>query len=267
MRIKLASAVVAGRQPGRRESATIVNGRTYRHGVTNPGGGQSADVGRYIAETAERIHRRLADVSSSIRVSLEDEIPELRADPRLIELLDASVEGNVETLLQAMRHDIPVQRVDAPAAAVEYARRLAQHGVPLNALVRAYRLGQRQMNGLVFSEAKGLEVAESVRFAMLEAITTTLFEYIDRITQQVIVVYEDERVTFEAFWRAAAAIARELQSLGIAKGDRVAILAPQYPGLPAGSGHTGRQNHRRRRPTHPRENTRGLDRSQRVGVN
>jgi DNA-binding PucR family transcriptional regulator len=187
------AAVVWEQLAGDFESPTILRGTAYRHGVTNPGRDMSADVGRHIAETAERIHRRLADVSSFIRVSLEDDIPELRADPRLIELLDASVEGNVETILHALRHDIPVQRVDAPAAAVEYARRLAQHGVPLNALVRAYRLGQRQMNGLVFGEVKGLDVAESVRFAMLEAITTTLFEYIDRMTQQVIVVYEDER--------------------------------------------------------------------------
>lgn len=46
-------------------------------------------------------------------------------------------------------------------------------------------------------------------------------------------VYEDERVTFEAFWRAAAAIARELQSRSIAKGDRVAILMRNLPEWPA----------------------------------
>lgn len=43
------------------------------------------------------------------------------------------------------------------------------------------------------------------------------------------VVYEDERVSFEALWRAAAAIANELTTLGVAKGDRVAIIMCNLP--------------------------------------
>ena len=110
---------------------------------------------RHVAETAERIHERLAEASTYIRRSLEEDIPELRADARLIDLLDASVEANVETLLHALRYDIALQRIEAPVAAVEYARRLAQHDVPVNALVRAYRLGQGRMNELVFRELRG----------------------------------------------------------------------------------------------------------------
>ncbi|HZN80692.1 MAG TPA: PucR family transcriptional regulator, partial [Mycobacterium sp.] len=94
------------------------------------------DVSRYVAETADRLHDRLAAVSSGIQSLLEDDIPELRGDARVMELLGASVEGNVETLLHALRYDIAVERVVPPTAALEYARRLAQHGVPVNALVR-----------------------------------------------------------------------------------------------------------------------------------
>jgi DNA-binding PucR family transcriptional regulator len=161
--------------------------------VTEPGGGDGVDVGRHVARTAKQIHQRLAEAASYIRTSLEEDIPELRADPRLIDLLGASVEGNVETILHALSHDIPVQGIEAPAAAVEYARRLAQHDVPVNSLVRAYRLGQGRMNELVFRVVRGLDVAAETRFAVLEAISATLFEYIDRISQQVVAVYEDER--------------------------------------------------------------------------
>jgi DNA-binding PucR family transcriptional regulator len=83
--------------------------------------------------------------------------------------------------------------VESPTAALEYARRLAQHGVPVNALVRAYRLGQRQMNEIVFAEVRAIDMPESVRYTVIEAITRTLFEYIDWISQQVVGVYEDER--------------------------------------------------------------------------
>jgi DNA-binding PucR family transcriptional regulator len=151
------------------------------------------DMGRYVAETAARLHDRLGDVSSVIRLSLEDQIPELRGDDRVMELLGPSVEGNVDTLLHALRYDIPVLRVEAPTAALEYARRLAQYGVPVNALVRAYRLGQRRMNELVFDELRRIDIPDAIRYTVLEAITATMFEYIDWVSQQVVAVYEDER--------------------------------------------------------------------------
>ena len=46
-------------------------------------------------------------------------------------------------------------------------------------------------------------------------------------------VYEDERATFEAFSRAALAIAQELTRQGIRKGDRVAIAMRNLPEWPA----------------------------------
>jgi DNA-binding PucR family transcriptional regulator len=151
------------------------------------------EVSRFVAETATQMNDRIVELSAFIRGALEDAIPELRGDARTIELLGASVEGNVDTLLHALRHDIAVERVEAPTAALEYARRLAQHGVPVNALVRAYRLGQRRMNDLVFQAVRDADISPVTRLAALEAITTTLFEYIDWISQQVVAVYEEER--------------------------------------------------------------------------
>jgi DNA-binding PucR family transcriptional regulator len=161
--------------------------------VSSLGRNDSADISAYVAQAAERMHDRLAEVSSSIRQSLEDDIPELRGNARIIELHGASVEGNVDTLLRALRYDIAVQHIEAPTAALEFARRLAQHDVPVNALVRAYRLGQQRMNELVFREVGEIAVAASVRLPVVEAITATLFEYIDWISQQVVAVYEEER--------------------------------------------------------------------------
>src|SRR5258705_12195567 len=133
-----------------------------------------------------QMNDRVVELSSSIRGALEDEIPELRGDARTIELLGASVEGNVDTLLHALRHDIAVERVEAPTEALEYARRLAQHGVPVNALVRAYRLGQRRMNALVFQVVgEMVDISPAARVAALETLTGTLFDYIDWISQQV----------------------------------------------------------------------------------
>jgi long-chain acyl-CoA synthetase len=49
---------------------------------------------------------------------------------------------------------------------------------------------------------------------------------------QVFLVYEDERVTFEAFFRAVAAFAHELKTQGVEKGDRVALIMRNLPEWP-----------------------------------
>lgn len=98
-----------------------------------------------------------------------------------MELLSGGAEGNVNTLLRALRYHIELDRVEAPSAAIEHARQLAQQGVPVNALVRSYGSGRA-----------ATDVASFARVAVLQRITATLFEYIGRIPQQVVAVYEEE---------------------------------------------------------------------------
>jgi long-chain acyl-CoA synthetase len=45
-------------------------------------------------------------------------------------------------------------------------------------------------------------------------------------------VYEDERVSYEAFYRAVSAFMRELKDKGVEKGDRVALIMRNYPEWP-----------------------------------
>jgi long-chain acyl-CoA synthetase len=55
-------------------------------------------------------------------------------------------------------------------------------------------------------------------------------------------VYENDRATYESFYRAAVAIAYELQKRGVKKGDRVAIIMrnlPEWPAIFYGAGILG----------------------------
>src|SRR3546814_16497138 len=45
-------------------------------------------------------------------------------------------------------------------------------------------------------------------------------------------VYRDERVTYEGWYRAAATLAQRLRALGIRKGDRVALAMRNLPEWP-----------------------------------
>ena len=76
----------------------------------------------------------------------------LQEDTAIIDLLESSIEGNLENILDSLRHRIPVENIEPPSAAHEYARRLAQRGVPVNALLRAYRLGQQHVLEAAYAE-------------------------------------------------------------------------------------------------------------------
>jgi long-chain acyl-CoA synthetase len=47
--------------------------------------------------------------------------------------------------------------------------------------------------------------------------------------EKIFLVYEDERVSFEAFHRAVAALAADLSAQGVVKGDRVAVVMRNIP--------------------------------------
>ncbi|OBG28565.1 CdaR family transcriptional regulator [Mycobacterium sp. 852002-51057_SCH5723018] len=151
------------------------------------------DVDRCVRQIAAGLQQRLGQVTATIQRHLEEEIPELREDTASIELLGASIGGNVDTVLHSLHYGIDVQRLEAPTAALEYARRLAQHGVPVHALVRAYRIGQRRLNELVFAEVQAADMKSPLRVGVLENMSATMFSYIDLISQHVVEVYEEER--------------------------------------------------------------------------
>src|SRR4029079_9660506 len=105
-----------------------------------------------VSEVGAAVGARLHEVTSDIVALLVRDIDPLRDDERVVSLLSASVEEHVATLLHIFQHAIDPATIEAPAAAVEYARRLAQRGVPMVALVRAYRIGQARFLTWCFAE-------------------------------------------------------------------------------------------------------------------
>ncbi|MET7904632.1 helix-turn-helix domain-containing protein [Streptomyces sp. NPDC005355] len=158
----------------------------------------SPAIDRWVAVIAAELNGRLAAETEKIKDVLESNIPELRKDSRLLELLGASIEGNVDTVLHTLQYNISAEHLEAPAAAMEYARRLAQRGVPVNALVRAYRLGQTTLLDDALTRITATDLAPELRLAVAHRMFTVVSGYIDWISQQVVDVYERERNRWQA---------------------------------------------------------------------
>jgi DNA-binding PucR family transcriptional regulator len=160
--------------------------------MAKAGHDDAAVIGRCAAEIVGRLDQRMAELTGSIHQYLVAEIAELRGDAQLLQLLRDSIDGNVATVFSAIRHGIPIDKVELPTAAVEHARRLAQRGTTVNALVRAYRLGHKAVLDAVLDEIRASELEPPLSLAVFSQISEVTFGYIDWITQQVVITYQNE---------------------------------------------------------------------------
>ena len=64
-----------------------------------------------------------------------------------------------------------IEKVELPTAAVEHARRLAQRGTTVNALVRAYRLGHKAVLDEVLDEVCASALEPPLSFAVFSQIS------------------------------------------------------------------------------------------------
>ena len=125
-------------------------------------------VSELIADVAAAVSGRAAAVSENVYEVILRDIPELHDDKSVLTLLASSVHSNVSTCLQIMQHQIDLSAVQAPAASLEYARRRAQRGTPLTALLRAYRLGHTCFSDWLLKElARQEDVAQMITAATL----------------------------------------------------------------------------------------------------
>jgi hypothetical protein len=151
-----------------------------------------------VTESVARLAATLSDQISELATDLVElyarELPHLvHDDESVVSLLSASLYQNIDTALRIFQHDIDPSRVEAPAAAMEYARRLAQRGTSVIDLIRAYYLGQTAILNHALHEATRQPVDPDLLGAMMRRALTVTFAFIDRVTQQVVEAYQAER--------------------------------------------------------------------------
>jgi hypothetical protein len=135
---------------------------------------------------------RQIELTRKIWRGITASMPELRDDDTIEKLLNSSVAENVTTVLHALEHGTSIDNVDAPAAAHEYARRLAQRKISIIALARTYRIGHGEFLATCVEEVAARPYDGSVTAAVVARIVAVSFDYIDRVVEQVITTYQRE---------------------------------------------------------------------------
>jgi len=150
-------------------------------------------VADLMSGVAVAVARRAAAVYEDVYEVILREIPELRDDKPVLALLESSVHSNIDTCLQVMQHQIDLADVQAPATAIEYARRRAQRGTPLTALLRSYRLGHASFSDWLFRElARQTDDAQMITAATLD-MSRIVAGYVDQTSEEIVAAYTRER--------------------------------------------------------------------------
>jgi DNA-binding PucR family transcriptional regulator len=180
-------------------------------------------VAELVAGVAAAVSRRVAVVSEDVYEVVLREIPELRDDKPVLALLSSSVHSNVGTCLQILQHQIELSAVNAPPASLEYARRRAQRGTPLTALLRAYRLGHTCFSDWLLVElARQADDAAMITAATL-SMSRTVAGYVDQTSEEIVAAYTRER----EHWLRNRSAARAARIRDLLSGERVNVSATE----------------------------------------
>jgi DNA-binding PucR family transcriptional regulator len=179
----------------------------------------SPSVAQSVSDVSSALTPRADEVSRDIYELILRDIPQLRGDRRVLLVLDASVRENVTTLLDIFQNGTDLEKVHAPAAAEEHARRLAQHGVPLPALLRAYRIGSARFQDWCLQELGRLINDVSLLSATGLHLAEVTASYIDRISEEVVVAYETEKED----WLRNQSATRAARARALLRGEQVDV--------------------------------------------
>jgi hypothetical protein len=180
-------------------------------------------VTELMAGVAAAVSRRAAAVSEDVYEVILREIPELHDDKVVLALLASSVHSNVGTCLQIMQHQIDLSAVQAPAAALEYARRRAQRGTSLTALLRAYRLGHTCFSDYLLKElARQADDVQMLTAATL-GMSKIVAGYVDQTSEEIVAAYTREREN----WLRNRSAARAARIRDLLSGARINVTATE----------------------------------------
>ena len=190
---------------------------------------EDALVAAAVVSVARELSGRLDELTAVVTGIMLAQVEGLD-DGQMNPLLHDCVRSVIGTVISASQHNIPLEQVTPPAAALEHARRLAQRGASIDTLLRAYRIGQKEMVNVVGREVRCHEMDTWLRLEAYTQITNAVLAYTDCLSQEAALTFQNE-VSRWAQTRDVIRAARVHELLaGTAVGSGEAMtMAIRYP--------------------------------------
>jgi PucR C-terminal helix-turn-helix domain/GGDEF-like domain len=171
---------------------------------------QSAATERNVPALARRLAADgdwIASVTRDLTDAIHAELPELGNDEEMRQATYASTESNVRLFLEVAATQTDPAEANLPPAAIEYARQFVRQGVTLDALLRAYHMGQARFVSR-WNDAVNVSLPDGpARTEAVEQGATLTLAFIATLMRALVRRYADER---ERWVRSAAAVRAEV---------------------------------------------------------
>ncbi|MDX3646152.1 hypothetical protein [Streptomyces sp. MB09-02B] len=144
-----------------------------------------------VARVARELVPRADELTAEVERCLRREMPELWAHPDA--MASDNVAQHVVAVLSALRYGVDPAGIEVPSAELERVRRVARHGVPVSAVLRAFRLGQGIILDHLLAEMPRCTDDAALISEAARSLILTATGYVDRTSEQGVVAYEEER--------------------------------------------------------------------------
>ncbi|MHA5054899.1 ATP-binding SpoIIE family protein phosphatase [Streptomyces sp. SD15] len=146
-----------------------------------------------LSRAAHELSPRADELIHDVEQCLRREVPELWDEPDIAQMTAENIAEHVRAILFGIEHGIGPRRIDPPAADAERARRLAQRGKPVTAMLRAFPLSQGRILDRLLEELPRLTSDAELINAATRKLIALMTEYVDRTSETGVLAFQEER--------------------------------------------------------------------------
>ncbi|UJV39774.1 SpoIIE family protein phosphatase [Streptomyces sp. AMCC400023] len=144
-----------------------------------------------VARVARELVPRADELTAEVERCLRREMPELWAHPDA--MASDNVAEHVVAVLSALRYGVEPGGIEVPSTELERVRRVARHGIPVSAVLRAFRLGQGIILDHLLAEMPRCTDDAALISEAARSLIVTATGYVDRTSEQGVLAYQEER--------------------------------------------------------------------------
>jgi hypothetical protein len=183
---------------------------------------------------ADRMASRVESIAEDITEIVKRNIPVLD-EPVATEILGPGIRHNVAMAVHSMRSEQNASDMLVPQLSIEYARLLAQRGLPISRTLRAYRLGLTYFVSACMEEFLATGQSRELGAELALLIFRRVSAYVDHAAEVLVVAYTEAREDWLAYKNAALA-SRVRTLLGDESAD-ARTFQSELDGYPIGERH------------------------------
>lgn len=151
------------------------------------------DTHVFLSDLARGLTPRADQLVDVVLRHLRDELPEVWKYEDIAAVAPAALSEHIAAVLHFLERGLAMTEVRTPPAGIEFACRLAEHGVPISELLRVHRLVHADLLHQLYTETARVAGSQELINATTVTLSAMAFEYVDRTAEQAVAAYQRER--------------------------------------------------------------------------